>query len=124
MPRKDAIVLFSSGLAHTHLAYCVFGSGSHTEQFRRRLKLKFSWTELKELFHLKKRRLRKVWSPTSDLRGVVRVQKKRHVLLNPRGTSWLESPGFRPSFFMYYLCDLELGTSALSASLFSSVKWR
>lgn len=37
------------------------------------------------------------------------VLKKRHVLLNPKGTLWLESPRLKPSSFMYYPCDLELG---------------
>lgn len=64
-----------------------------------------------------------MWSLTSYLRRVVGVPKKRHVLLNPKGTLWLESPRLKPSSFMYYPCDLELGTWALSSSLFSSVKW-
>lgn len=52
----------------------------------RRLEPRFSWTEWKELFHQEKRRLRKVWSLTSNRRRVVMVQKKQ-VLLSPIGTS-------------------------------------
>lgn len=51
----------------------------------RKLEPRFSWTESKELFHLEKRRVRRMWSLTLNLRRVVMVQK-RHVLLTPKVT--------------------------------------
>lgn len=58
------IVLFSSGLGlvQTHLSEHVFASGSHTEQVGRTLEPKFPRTELKKLFHLEKKGLRRMWS--------------------------------------------------------------
>lgn len=61
------IVLLCSKLAQIHLEDHVFGFGSYTEQVGRRLKPKFSWTKSKELFHLEKRTLRRLWSLLSDL---------------------------------------------------------
>lgn len=112
------IVLPYSELAQTHMEGRVFGSGSHTEQVRRRLVPRFSWTELKELFHLEKR----LWSLLSDLRGIVMVQKKRHVLLSPRGLCSYKVLGSNPTLSFIIYVTLSYGLFSLKASLFSSVK--